>query len=260
MTIKDLHEESREDKKEFTLIEHLEELRMVLIRSLLCIAILFPVGYYFSLPAIQALKGMCPQVKELIYIHPMGLFFTRMKVGFVLGLVVGFPYIAWQLWSFVAPALFKQERYYITRFAFASSFFFLLGAVFAIFAVFPALLRFATEMGTADIVPRLEVQKLINLAGMLIVGFGIVFQLPIVVYILVRTGLVSAATLRKNRPLIICLIFIFSAILTPPDVISQLAMAIPSVILFEASLLFASLARKKQEAKDEEKRNDASAD
>lgn len=232
-----------ESKQSF--IDHLEELRGRLIRILVCAAILFPVGYWLSNPALQGLKNLAPELKEMIYIHPLGLFFVRMKLGLIIALFLGFPYMAYQVWVFVAPGLFESERKHVLRFALASTFFFLLGASFAIFAIFPALTRFSAGMATADIVPRLEVRNVVNMAGLLALGFGVVFQLPIAVFILVRSGLVEAATLRKNRAIVYVGTLVVSALLTPPDVVSQLAMGVPAVILFEFSLFFASLAKNK---------------
>jgi len=235
-------------KQKNTIIEHLDELRLVIIKSLVSIAILFPICYYFSLPIIEWLKQFsCLRAYSLVYLHPLELFFTRLKIGFFLSLYICFPYITFQAWKFVSPALFKNERYYLRRFVILSSLLFIVGACLGLFGIFPAVLNFAVHMSVPGITPMISVSSFTSLALMLMLGFGLVFQLPIFVYILTYTGLVKIQTMKKSRPIIIVSVFVISAILTPPDVISQLAMAIPSIILFEISLQFASIAKKRGE-------------
>lgn len=226
-------------------VEHLEELRSVIIKVLLAIIVLFPFCYYFSLPIIEWLKDFsCLRAYKLIYIQPLELFFIRLKVGFFLALFVSIPYVAFQIWKFASPALFKKEKYYLKRFVLLSSILFLAGGSLGLFVIFPGVLNFAVRMSSLDITPMITVSNFVGLSIILILGFGLVFQLPIFVYILVTTGLVEVETLKRLRPIIIICVFVIAAILTPPDILSQLAMAIPSIILFEISLWFASLAKK----------------
>lgn len=243
--MEDIHDE---DNKALTLIEHLEELRVRIIKALAVTSGLCIVMYFFSLPAIEWLKRtFCPELKELVYLHPMELFFTRLKISFFMGIIAGFPYIAYQIWGFVSPALFPKERYWLGRFVIISSFLFLAGGAFALFGIYPAVIKFSMGMASSDISPMISVQSFVNLAAMLALGFGLMFQLPIFVFILAETGLVSTETMSKARPVIIVVIFVLSAILTPPDVASQLAMGLPTLALFEISLLFAKLARRRRE-------------
>jgi sec-independent protein translocase protein TatC len=233
-------------KQQNTIIEHLDELRSVIIKSLISIAILFPVCYYYSLPIIEWLKQFsCLRAYHLVYLQPLELFFTRLKVSFFLSLYVCFPYITFHIWKFVSPALFKNERYYIKRFVILSSLLFIAGACLGLFAVFPAVMNFAVRMSVSNISPMISVSSFTGLAVMLMLGFGLIFQLPIFVYILTYFGLVEIHTMKKSRPVIIISIFVLSAILTPPDLISQLAMALPSIILFEVSLWCASITKRK---------------
>jgi len=247
---------SGDQKQQYTIIEHLDELRSVIIKSLISIVILFPICYYFSLPTIQWLKQLsCLQAYNLVYIQPLELFFTRLKVAFFLSLYICIPYIIFQVWKFAAPALFKNEQYYLKRFVILSSLLFIVGACLGLLVVFPAVLNFAVRMTVSGITPMISVSSFTGLAIMLMLGFGLVFQLPIFVYILTYTGLVDIQTMKKSRPVIIVCIFVLSAILTPPDLISQLAMALPSIILFEISLQFASIAKRKQNMKVFKTRN-----
>jgi sec-independent protein translocase protein TatC len=172
-----------------------------------------------------------------------------MKVGLILGLLLGSPYVTTQLWGFVSPGLFRQERKFMFRFAVASTLLFAVGATFALFGVFPALMRFSAAMATPEIRPQLDVRHVIDMAGLLVLGFGIVFQLPIVIFSLLNAGIVKPETLSHQRPIAYVVIFIVAAILTPPDIVSQLAMGIPACLLFEAALLLGrfTLGRKRGE-------------
>jgi len=240
------------EDKPYSIIDHLEELRQRLIRSLIVLAVLFFPAYSISLPVIEWMKRtLCPNLKNLVYIYPMEIFFTRIKVAFFLAILAAFPYISYQIWKFISPALFKKEKYYISRFVFLSSGLFLFGAIFALFFICPAVIDFTLSMSSPDIVPMVDVQSFINLTAMMMLGFGITFQLPILVFILSRTGIVGTKTMKEMRPYIIVGIFIVSAILTPPDIISQLAMAIPTLLLFEISLFFSGYSEKKRNKSNE---------
>lgn len=250
------------DDTKLSVIDHLEEMRVRILKCLVCLCVLFPLGYACSQPAIEWVKRtFCPEVKQLIYLQPLELFFTRIKVGFIMAIIAGFPYIAFHLWKFISPGLYKRERHYISRFVFVSSFLFLTGASFALFFIFPTVLRFAMGMASSDIAPMLHVKSVINLAAMLMLGFGVMFQLPILVYTLAVTELVSLETMRRSRPVVVVVIFVASAILTPPDVVSQLAMGIPSLFLFEVSLLVSAMAlrRKHQREAAEKQAEEAEA-
>ena len=237
------------------MVEHLEELRSAIIKSFISIVILFPFCYYFSLSIIEWLKHFsCLRGYTLIYIQPLELFFTRLKVGFFLALCLSFPYVTFQIWKFVSPALFQKEQYYLKRFVVLSSSLFIIGACLGVFVVFPAVLSFAVKMSSPGITPMISVANFVGLAVILMLGFGLVFQLPIFVYVLASTGLVKIQTMKRLRPIIIICVFVISAILTPPDVLSQLAMAVPSLILFEISLWFASVAKKRKLKKTEMER------
>jgi sec-independent protein translocase protein TatC len=240
------------DEKTYTLIEHLDEFRTRLIKCTLCVALVFVPANYISLPAIVWIKQyFCPQLKELVFNQPLEIFFTQLKVSFYMALIVSAPFIAYQLWSFVAPALFKKERRYVVSLMLISTVLFVTGAFLALFIVFPALMRFSMSLAgdTGAIIPMINVQSFISTAAVLMLAFGIMFQLPLVVFALTATGLISVEKLAHGRPYAIVIIFILSAVLTPgPDVLSQLAMAVPTCVLFEISLLFCRMLEKKKQA------------
>lgn len=245
------------DNTRLSILDHLEEMRSRLLQSIICIAILFPLCYLFCDDTINwFLVTFCPEVQEVQTLQVMELFFTQMKVSAILALVGSYPFIAWQVWRFVAPGLYEHERYYASRFVVISTLLFVLGASIALFIVFPAVLRFGLGLASGKIVARPQLRGVINMAAMLMLGFGAMFQLPIVVYLLAITGLVSVDTMRKARPVAVVIIFIIAAMVTPgPDIISQCALALPSMLLFEISLLVSERAiRRKKRRKELEDR------
>ena len=240
------------DDPKLSLIDHLEELRKRIFVVLYVTIAMYIPGFYLAKPAIERLKEYgCPPNTVLIYTGVMDWFFTQLAMGLVFALLFASPVIAYQIWKFVAPALFKHERVAISRVSGFSCFLFLFGIIFAGAFIFPAIMRFSYGMATENIKPQLKVDSVVYLAVMLMLGFGVMFQLPIVIFFLALSGLVSLDTIRKSRPYFIVIIFIVSAIMTPPDIISQIAMALPSWLLFEISLLFARAALRKKKAKEE---------
>ncbi len=226
-------------------LEHLDELRSAFIKIAIALIIIFPFGYYYSVHIIDFLKSISySSLNSLIYIQPLELLFTRIKIALFVSIIISFPFVAYQIWSFITPALLHREKKIIKLFSTASSLLFLFGGSIGLFLVFPAVMRFAVLMETAQIRPMISVNSFISLAMILIFGFGLVFQLPIFVFVLTVSGLVNIQTVKKSRPLIVVIILIMSAVLTPPDIISQVAMAVPSIILFELSLLITDKFRK----------------
>ena len=240
------------DDPKLSLIDHLEELRKRIFVMLYVTVAMYVPGFYLAKPAIERLQQYgCPPNTELVYTGVMDWFFTQLSMGLVFALLFASPVIAYQIWKFVAPALFTHDRVAISRVSGFSCFLFLFGIAFAGLFIFPAIMRFSYGMETENIKPLLRVDSVVYLAVMLMLGFGVMFQLPIVIFFLALSGLVSLDTIRKSRPYFIVIIFIVSAIMTPPDIISQIAMALPSWLLFEISLLFARAALRKKKAKEE---------
>lgn len=226
-----------EDEK-LSIIDHLEELRWRILTCVLAIVVLFPIGFHYSPAALTWLKVKFYSGVPLQTTAPMEMVFIWMKLGLVFALVGAFPVMAWQAWRFIAPGLYHHERQHVSRFVFISSFLFLLGGSFALFFIYPSVIRFCVGTAPEELVEvRYRMQEVVSMATSLVLGFGVMFQLPIVVYMLAITELVSLDTMRKSRPIVVIVILTLSAILTPPDVVSQLALGIPSMLLFEISLL-----------------------
>lgn len=221
-----------------SLIDHLEELRFRLLWSLLAIVVMLVPACFAAPKAIDLLiRFTCPEGTRLNYIRPMELFFNQLEVALLLAVILALPVVSYQLWQFVAPGLYRHERKIITRLSGVSSFLFVLGVAFALCFVFPAIMRFSLEMRTEQIKPEIVIDSFVSLVLSLSLGFGVMFQLPVVVCVLVSLGVVKLETMKKVRPVVVTVIFIAAAILTPPDVVSQLALGVPTWLLFEVSLL-----------------------
>lgn len=228
---------------------HLAELRKTVLASVVALAVFFPLGYFLSPYCIDFLieRSLPPQIGSLNFFSPMEVFVVDLKVGFILSFIICFPFIIWKCWKFLAPALYEKEKNFLKRGVFASSFLFLCGVCVCVFFVLPLLMNFSMQFASDKLHPVLGLSKFLNLSGLLMLAFGIMFQFPVAVFLFVRLGIVSASSLRNKRPYVIVLILILAAILTPPDVVSQLLLAVPTWILFEFGLFFAGKTEKNEE-------------
>ena len=242
---------NNEEKLPFT--SHLEELRKRLIRCCIAIAIGFSISYAFkekifdilTRPLIQA---MAPGGK-LIYTGISEAFFTLLKVSLLSGILLAVPVIVFEFWMFVAPGLYRNERKLILPIVFLSSVFFLGGALFGYFVVFPVGFKYLLGFTTDTIQPFPSMKEYLSLVSTMLLAFGCVFELPMVITFLARLGLVSVGFLKTNRKYAILIFFIVAAILTPtPDVVSQTMLAVPLMALYEISILGARLFGKKSAA------------
>jgi sec-independent protein translocase protein TatC len=230
------------------LIEHLIELRQRLLRAIMAIFVAFLVCFYFAdeifnlliIPYEQA-AGPLREIK-LIYTAPQEYFFTQMKLALFGALFVAFPIIANQIYKFVAPGLYRNERHAFLPFLIATPILFAIGAALVYFLVMPLAMTFflsmeqAGEAGKASIELLPKVNEYLGLIMTLIFAFGLVFQLPVVLTLLGRAGIVSSEGLKSKRKWAIVIAFIVAAILTPPDPISQISLAIPTLLLYEISI------------------------
>jgi sec-independent protein translocase protein TatC len=249
-----------EEKMPFT--QHLEELRKRLIVSASAIGVGFLVCYAF---ADKIFKILCKpwlealpegQSIKLIATAPHETFFTYMKVAFIAGTMLAVPVILYELWRFIAPGLYEKERHAIFPVVIFSSLFFLGGALFGYFCVFPYGFAFFASFATEYITPMITTREFLSFTTRMLFGFGLVFELPIFAFFLAKLGLITAPLMRRIRKMAIVVIFIIAAAITPgPDVFSQLMMAGPLLILYEASVWIVHFVGKKaktEEATEEE--------
>jgi len=249
------------DATKAPLVEHLIELRRRLMWSLAAIFAAFVVCFWFAKPIYNLLlwpyrvaAGVDVPI-ELIYTAPQEFFFTQVKLALFGAIFIAFPVIAAQLYLFVAPGLYRAERKAFLPFLIAAPILFLLGAALVYFVAMPLAMRFFLSMQeTGDsgvqILLTAKVSEYLSLIMMLMLGFGICFQLPVLLTLLARAGLVTAATLKHYRKHAILGVFLAAAILTPPDPISQIALALPTLLLYEISIFAVKLAEKKRAAAD----------
>lgn len=252
------------DKSSAPLLDHLIELRRRLMWSVLAIFVFFVICFYFAgdifnllvVPYEKAAGGDASL--KLIFTAPQEFFFVQIKIAFFGALFLAFPVVASQIYMFVAPGLYKNERSAFLPFLAATPILFLMGAALVYFAVMPLAMTFflslqqAPEEGRATIELLPRVSEYLGLIMTLIFAFGLMFQLPVVVTLLAKAGLLTAETLRRNRRYAIVIAFIAAAILTPPDPVSQIALAIPTMLLYEISILSARLVEKRRLERERE--------
>jgi sec-independent protein translocase protein TatC len=245
------NKQNSEDLK-MSLSDHLIELRKSLSRSLIAIGIGFGVCYYykdFIFNIITApLTRVLPKNSYLIYTGLTEAFFTYMKVAFFASLIITCPYVLYQIWRFIAPALHSREKKYVVPFVISSTVLFVGGVLFGYFVALPPAFEFFVSFNNQYLQAMLSFKDYLSLFVTFLLGFGISFELPIFIFFLTKLGVVNAAMLSKQRRYAILIIFIVAAILTPsPDALSQILMAIPLMFLYEISIFVSRFAQKEKE-------------
>ena len=244
----------RDDEK-LPFTAHLEELRRRLIICFAAIGVGFVISYVFSKRLFEILMmpllSAMPPEEKLIYTGLPEAFFTYLKVAFLAGVLLAIPVIMYQLWMFIAPGLYDKEKRLILPVVFLSSIFFVGGALFGYFVVFPFGFQFFMGFASDYVRPLPSMKEYLSFSAKLLFAFGIVFELPLFITFLARLGVVDVPFLKARRKYAILLFFVFAAILTPPDVITQIMMALPLMLLYELSILGARLfGRKKAQAEE----------
>jgi len=237
-------------------LAHLEELRNRLIVCAIAIGIGFVISYIFSKQLfsflILPLTEVLPADSHLIFTNLPEMFIAYIKVALIAGIILAIPVIFYELWMFLAPALYRREKGYLIPFVLFSSILFLVGSLFGYFVVFPYGFKFFIGFATEDIQALPSVKQYFSFTIRLLLAFGVVFELPVVVFFMTKIGLITPDSMKRFRKFAILSAFILSAILTPPDVATQIMMALPIIILYEVSILISKgIYRKKKEGSEE---------
>jgi len=247
------------------LLDHLIELRGRMIKSFVAIIVLFFVCYYFApqlydflvAPLADVLSSMGGQ-RRLIFTALHEAFFTYIKVAFFAALFLSFPFLAIQIWMFIAPGLYKTEKMAFAPFLIATPILFFMGGALVYYFIFPLAWKFFLSfesVGGAGALPiqlEAKVDQYLSLVMRLIFAFGLCFELPVVMTLLGRVGLVTSKGMKEKRKYAIVMAFAAAAVLTPPDVISQIGLALPTMVLYEISIFSVAMVERKRGDKDDE--------
>ncbi len=229
--------------KKLTFIEHLEELRARILKSIIFIIVVSAILYAFT----DVILGfMVRPVGRLVFISPPEAFITTIKIALFGGLFLSSPFVLYEVWQFISAGLGKAERGYALLFGFFSFILFLAGCFFGYFIIVPIGMEFLLGFGSDFVSPMISVGRYVSFVGILTLAFGMAFQLPIAILFLSKIGVVTPRYLSRNRKYAIVIMFIAGAIFTPPDVITQCLLALPLLLLYELSILLSRLLNRKR--------------
>ena len=243
---------SAQQQEKMPIVQHLVELRRALLRSVIAILIfflaLFPfadsIYSFIAAPIMQAIPG-----SNLIAIGVISPFLTPLKMSLVLAIYIAMPYLLYQLWMFTAPALYRHEKKLILPLVVSSTILFYTGLVFSFYIVFPVIFNFLSSVGPESVDFAPDIQYYLDFILKVSFAFGVAFEVPVATILLIMFGATTAERLKKNRAYIIIGSFALGMVLTPPDVISQILIAIPIWLLFEAGLFFSPLFKVREKNK-----------
>ena len=228
-------------QKKLTFIDHLEELRNRILKSAGCILIFTLIAFAYSK---QLLSLIISPIGKVVFISPEEAFVSNLMVAFWCGLSISFPFILFEIWKFISSGLTDAETKYARIYFPVSFLLFLIGACFGYFIIVPIGLKFLLGFGSKTLVPMITASKYIAFVGTISLSFGLVFQLPVIIVLLTKIGIVSPKFLQEKRKYSIVLIFILSAIFTPQDIATQFLMALPLVLLYEIGIICSKISKK----------------
>jgi sec-independent protein translocase protein TatC len=233
-----------------TFISHLVELRDRLLRSIYAVLGVFMVLWFwpglaeiYDLLALPMMRTL-PQGTHMIATGVVTPFLVPLKVGMMAAFLVALPYILYQVWAFVAPGLYSHEKRFALPLVFGSTLLFLSGIAYCYFVVFNWVFRFIIQFAPRSITPAPDIEAYLSFVLTMFVAFGVTFEIPLIEVVLVRTGVLTVAKLKDLRPYVIVGAFVVAAVVTPPDAISQLLLAIPMCLLYEGGILMAQLVQR----------------
>jgi sec-independent protein translocase protein TatC len=236
-------------KKEMTFVQHLVELRDILLHSVIAILVIFiglfpfanEVYGFIAAPIISVL----PQDTNIIAIGVISPFLTPLKMALIMAVYLAMPYLLYQIWKFIAPALYKHEKQMVVPLIVSSTILFYAGILFSFYVVFPVIFGFLSSVGPSVVDFTPDIQYYLDFVLKVSFAFGVAFEVPIATILLIMFGITTVEKLKNNRPYVIIGAFILGMLLTPPDIISQVLIAIPMWLLFEAGLIFAPMFKRK---------------
>lgn len=235
--------DSAEQDQGQPLVEHLIELRTRLLHALLAILVIFLPLFYFANDIYayisEPLRAFMPEGTTMIATEVASPFLTPFKLTLVLSIFIGMPYILHQIWSFIAPGLYSSEKRIAAPLLVSSILLFYTGIAFAFYVVFPLVFGFFTSVAPTGVTVMTDINKYLDFVLKLFFAFGLAFEIPIATVLLIWTGATTSASLGKKRPYVIVGCFVVGMLLTPPDIISQILLAIPMWMLFEMGIIFA---------------------
>lgn len=239
--------------KEMSLFDHLDELRkrliIIVIVNFVAAILLFSQTEIIMSYLLEVNPGM-----ELVYTTPSELLTVYIQLSLILAVTICSPITVYQVWAFIEKGLYEKEKKAILFTLIFGVVFFIIGVAFCYFMVLPTTLEFFVRIAIEEVSSMLSIQSYVSFVNMMLLAFGLVFEMPVIIFLLSKLGIIKPAFLKKNRGIIIVAIFIFAAIITPPDVISQLMLGIPMIILLEFSILICTLVykgKKKEELESE---------
>lgn len=235
-----------------TFISHLVELRDRMLRAIVAILVFFVLlmpwaGQIYDLLALPMMNTL-PEGTHMIATGVVTPFFVPVKVTLLVAFLLALPYVLFQAWSFIAPGLYSHERRVGLPLVLGSTLLFLAGMAFCYFFVFGMVFSFIAEFAPASIVPAPDIEQYLSFVMTLFIAFGITFEVPVAVILLVKAGVVDVDKLKEIRPYVIVGAFVIAAVVTPPDVISQFMLAVPMILLYEVGIILASVLAKRAEA------------
>ncbi|TET92239.1 MAG: twin-arginine translocase subunit TatC [Desulfobacteraceae bacterium] len=232
-------------------LSHLEELRKRLVVCAIGVGAGFVIAYIFAERLFQLLvaplKAVMPEGDQMIFTNLPEMFFAYIKVAFIASIMAASPLIFYQLWMFIAPGLYRKEKKMAIPFVISSTILFVGGALFGYFVVFPFGFKFFIGFSNEYVKALPSVKQYFSFSMKLLFAFGVVFELPVIIFFLSKMGIVTPQFLSQKRKYAILLTFALAAILTPPDVITQCMMAGPLIVLYEIGILVSRIAQKKKE-------------
>lgn len=244
-------ENTQHHDKEMSLVQHLAELRDRLIRVVIIVGLIFAGLFYFANDIYsfvsEPLQRFLPENSTMIATEVASPFLTPFKLTFFVALFLGMPFVLYQIWAFISPALYQRERRLAIPILASSILLFYGGMAFAYYVVFPIVFGFFTSVGPSEVTVMTDISSYLDFVLKLFFAFGLAFEIPIVAVILIVAGITTADNLAKKRPYIIVGCFVMGMLLTPPDVISQSLLAVPMWMLFETGVLFGRLLSKSRD-------------